>query len=301
MKFLFTHLILLIITCHNVFPQGSNANTRNKRYISPIGDVIKESKFVEQKKSISISDSTFLISGRVLMNIDSDLYKITFGLSEQGKTVMECSNTLDTRINQFKEAVKEIGIQEEDIFIDITTQYPIYGYDIEKKTATQQLEGYEINRNIVISYESGQMTGKLISIAAQQNIHDAVKVDYLISDIGKVYDQLFEEAVSIINRKKKMYLAATGLKIKEGAMIYSEQFQFVSPNDLSRSYQAYESSDIEYLGYRSRKFKEEERKKTTVYYDELNYSGFDKYINADKVEVGLQVIFELQIKYEKEK
>ncbi|MCB0852797.1 MAG: hypothetical protein KDD63_11265, partial [Bacteroidetes bacterium] len=74
-------------------------------------------------------------------------------------------------------------------------------------------------------------------------------------------------------------------------------FQFVFPNQLYKGYQAYGSSNLEFNRYRSKGYIEEERKKTTRYYDPINYSGFDQYINPNKISVGLQAVFELQLKY----
>lgn len=262
---------------------------------------VESNSFVPYKRLVSISDTTFLVTARILMNLDADSYKITFSLSQQAESLLKSNELINNRISSFTTDIKRLGIDDKDIYIDVVAQYPIYGYDLEKKSATQQKEGYEINKNVIVRFDSLALIEQLISLAAQNDIHDAVKLDYILYDIEGVYERLFSEAIAIIEKKKKLYLLATNLKISDQAMIFSEQFQFVFPSQRYKGYQAFESSGLEYYGSGSKRFVEEERKKTTRYYDEINFSEFDKCINPEKIEIGLQAIFEIQIKYERSK
>ena len=69
------------------------------------------------------------------------------------------------------------------------------------------------------------------------------------------------------------------------------------PQELYKGYKAFESAEVSLNGYRKQRV-EKDRKKTIRYYDEISYSGFDKVLNPTKVEIGPQVLFELQIMYE---
>ncbi|MCB0839071.1 MAG: SIMPL domain-containing protein [Bacteroidetes bacterium] len=253
--------------------------------------------FRPQKRVVSISDTTFLISASILMNLDADAYKLTFSLSQEADSLLECTRIIDQKIARFLNDLKKFGIDNDDVYIDIITQYPIYDYDIERKSAVQQQVGYEINKNVIIRFDSLSSLKDLMNAAARNEIHNAVKLDYILLDVNSVYDHLFSEAINIIDKKRALYLKATNLKIEEQAVVFSEQFQFVFPNQLYKGYQAYGSSNLEFNRYRSKGYIEEERKKTTRYYDPINYSGFDQYINPNKISVGLQAVFELQIKY----
>ena len=231
------------------------------------------------------------------MNLDADAYKLTFSLSQEADSLLECTRIIDQKIARFLNDLKKFGIDNDDVYIDIITQYPIYDYDIERKSAVQQQVGYEINKNVIIRFDSLSSLKDLMNAAARNEIHNAVKLDYILLDVNSVYDHLFSEAINIIDKKRALYLKATNLKIEEQAVVFSEQFQFVFPNQLYKGYQAYGSSNLEFNRYRSKGYIEEERKKTTRYYDPINYSGFDQYINPNKISVGLQAVFELQIKY----
>jgi len=258
----------------------------------------RNSQFKSRKRIIAISDSTFLVSARVLMNLDADSYKLTFSLTQEAESIKRCHELINNKISDFTKGIENLGIKKEDIYVDRIGQYPVYRYDIERKTATLYLEGYEINKNIIIRFDSLQTSNELISLAASLDIHDAVKMEHIIKDTNPVYENLFKEALAIINKKKDLYLQASNLAIKPEAMVYSEQFQFVFPNQRYKKYQAFLSSEVKNYNYR-RRIREEERKKTTWYYDGLNFSGFDKVIRPQKIRVGLQAVFELQLKYER--
>lgn len=278
------------IDSENLFESGQFQSEKDK----------KASAFKTNKRIVALSDSTFLVRARILMNLDADAYKLTFSLSQEAASIKLCHELMDKRISDFTQALQKTGISENDIYIDRAGQYPVYGYDIERKTATQQFKGYEINRNIIIRFDSMQTSNTLINLAAGQGIHDAVKMEYLMNTTEPIYEELFSEALSIINKKKDLYLRATNLTIEKEAMIFSEQFQFVFPGQRYKKYQAFLSSDIKNYNYRNR-IREEKRKKTTWYYDGLSFSGFDKVIRPEKLRVGLQAVFELEMKYERKK
>lgn len=255
--------------------------------------------FAPHSRLIAISDTTMMVTASVLMNLDPDGFKITLGLNQQASNINVCTELINQKIAQFKTDIKALGITEKDVYVDIITQFPIYGYDIEKKAATEQLEGYEIDKNIIIRFDSISKLSQLITTAAQNNIHNVAKLDYLLYDIEAVYEKLFSEAQAIIEKKKKRYLDLSHLKIADQAMVFSEQFQFVFPYELYESYTAFESSDLEYNTYRSKRVIEKRHKKTTSYYDAIDFSKFDKYINPDKISVGLQAVFQIQVRYER--
>ncbi|MCB0854105.1 MAG: hypothetical protein KDD63_17890, partial [Bacteroidetes bacterium] len=80
--------------------------------------------FRPQKRVVSISDTTFLISASILMNLDADAYKLTFSLSQEADSLLECTRIIDQKIARFLNDLKKFGIDNDDVYIDIITQYP---------------------------------------------------------------------------------------------------------------------------------------------------------------------------------
>ncbi|MEZ4829066.1 MAG: SIMPL domain-containing protein [Bacteroidia bacterium] len=164
---------------------------------------VESNSFVPYKRLVSISDSTFLITGRILMNLEADAYKITFSLSQQAESILKSNELINNRINSFTNDIKRLGINDGDIYIDVVAQYPIYGYDLEK-ISNPAKEGYEINKNVIVRFDSLALVEQLISLAAQNDIHDAVKLDYILYDIEGVYEGCFLKPLPLL-RKRRSY------------------------------------------------------------------------------------------------
>ncbi|MEM6804480.1 MAG: SIMPL domain-containing protein [Bacteroidota bacterium] len=257
-------------------------------------------KNLNQLSPIAISDTSFLITAKILMNLNADSYRLTLSLNQEVKSIQECKKLIDNRIKTYLTAIEPLDIGKDNIYIDRTGQYPIYGYDIEKKTANQIQEGYEINRNIILQVNARETVNQLIDIAAEQSIHDIVKMEHLIHNPEQIYEELFENALGVIHKKKDLYLNASGLQVKQASMVFSEYFEFIFPESRYKKYEAARSSEVVAYSYRSKRFKEDQRKKQTYFYEGMSYSGFDRLINPQKVKVGLQAVFSLQIKFERE-
>jgi len=278
---------MLILGFYSLFAQYGGNSIIDQSYSS--------SK--QQMFRTTLSDTTFLIQANVLMNVSADSYVITFGLSESSKTLKEANQKIDKRIDDFIAALEKEGVKSEDIFIDITTQTRLADYKIEGNNAEQYISGYEQKKNVVFKLNDISKLDKIIILASELNIYDLAKVDYIISDPGKIYNQMFKEAVEIINKKKELYLSATNLKLMPSSVVYGETFYCYPPSQLYRSYTPTVSSEVIY-DYDSKMRKKELAKNTTYFYDKINYSSFDKILNPVIIAPSIEYVFNLIIKFE---
>ena len=288
-KAILMKVVLLLIT-FNTYAQHS-------------GNIVYgQNNNIEKKQSLDklyLTDSTFIIEANVLANVIADSYVITFGVSEESSTVKDCNEKIEKRIQNFVSELNKQGYSGNDIYIDMTTQNKIFDYKTTGNIAEQYLKGFEIKKNVIIKLKNIKELDKLLILASNYQIYDLVKVDYVVTDIAKVYNQLFQSATEIINQKKAMYISITNAKLSSTSQIYGEQFYSYYPNQLYKSYTAYESSDV-YNNY-SNYTKKDLRKSTTFYYDKINYSSFDKVINPSVTEPAVEFVLTLQIKYQNEK
>lgn len=139
----------------------------------------------------------------------------------------------------------------------------------------------------------------MVLAAAAQHIYDLVKVDYEVSDINKVYSQLFQAALEVINQKKGMYVAATNMKLQPVSQVYGEDFSSYYPSQLYKAYTAEESSEV--YGSYSNYTRKDLNKSATYYYDRASYSGFDKVLNPTVTEPAVEFVLSLQLKFQIEK
>jgi uncharacterized protein YggE len=265
--------------------------------------VYGQSNNIEKKRSsdrLYLTDSTFVIEAGVLVNVIADSYVVTFGVSEEAATVKDCNEKMEKRIQGFVLELNKLGHSEADIYIDMTTQNRVLGYTTTGNVAQQYLKGFEIKKNVIIKLKTIKALDKIVISASNYQIYDLVKVDYIVTDITKVYNQLFQAATDIINQKKALYIGVTNAKLSPTAQIYGEQFYSYYPSQLYKTYNAYESSEVYNNNY-SNFIKKDLRKEATFYYDKMNYSGFDKVINPTVTEPAVEFVLTLQIKYQIER
>src|SRR5215470_9249423 len=160
-------------------------NERNKR-VSPQGETPPTS-------------TSMFIEASVLMNLKADEYVAVFG------ALPECSQKMDTTINQFAGELKQLGIGTEEIFVDFAAQNKIYGFQVAGNIAKEKLVGFELKKNISVHYKNKRFLDRLVIAASKANIFDLIKVDYIVTDTNSVQTRLMEEAARIIKQKAAEY------------------------------------------------------------------------------------------------
>jgi len=246
-----------------------------------------------------LSDSSFIIQANVLINVIADSYVATFGVSESSVNFKNTNTKIDKRIQDFIAALTKMGFTKTDFYVDMTTQTQISDYKINGNYAEQYIIGFEQKKNVVVKFNDINDLDNMIVTASDFGIYDLAKVDYIVTDISKIYTQLFQTTMGVINNKKELYVSATKVKLSNSSGIYGESFYSFSPSQLYKSYTPNITASYYAEGaYAKRK---DLKKNTTYYYDKINYSGFDKVINPIVTEPAVEFVLMLQIKFETEK
>jgi uncharacterized protein YggE len=292
-----TSVILSLIIVLNVQFQLHSQISGNETYNTRSGNLTNKSL---DSQKLYIDDNSFIIQAKILNNVVADSYVAVFGLSEESTNLEDCNNKIEKRISGFKTSLRKIGIPEDNIYTDMTTQNKIYDYKIEGKVAEEYLQGFEIKKNVIIQFKNIKDLEEMLILATDFQIYDLVTVDYMVADINKIYTQLFQSAMEVINQKKNLYVSATGVKLSHVSQIYGENFYSYSPNELYDSYLAYETGKVDRY-YNSDYTIKNVRKNKTFYYNKIDYSGFDKIINANEIEPAIEYVMVLTIKYNIEK
>lgn len=251
-------------------------------------------------QNMLVTDSTYFIQAKILMNVQPDHYIVTFSVQEEELTVKDCNIKINDRIKKFKESLKTLNIKDEDIYVDMVAQARIYDYKVAGRTATQTETGYELKKNIIIKFYDITQIDDMLVFASEQDIYDIVKVDYIVEDQQKIYDQMIAEAAKLIDHKKSLANGMSKMVFLPDYKLCFQNFFAVYPDEAYKSYSAFETSDANYhYGYNSSEsyWKKEMRKTKTFYYDKMNYSGFDKVINPSYTRIPVQFVLDVQMKY----
>lgn len=246
---------------------------------------------------VSINDNHLTVTVKLLQNKKADGFVITLGLNEEDETVSGCSKKINARIDGFLDKIKTLGIKKENVYIDFISQTKIYDFEVNGLNSEQVGKGFEIKKNIIITTSNVNSLEKLIALASDFEIHDVIKVDYFNSDTNAIHNALFDEALVLAEAKKIRYMKSFGKRIV-GTPNATEEFATVFPETQYKTYQAFETAEIQ-INYNNRSpyLKKIARKNKTFYYDGISSAGFDKVINPNQTEVGIQYVLTLTMTY----
>ena len=246
---------------------------------------------------VSINDNVLSVSVKILLNKKADGFVMTLGLNEEDETVAGCSKKITARITGFIEKMKSLGVKKENVYIDFISQTKIYDFEVNGMNSEQIEKGFEIKKNIIVSTSNVNSLEKIIALASDFEIHDVIKVEYYNNETDVIHNSLFDEALVLAEAKKIRYMKAFGKRII-GTPTATEEFATVFPKTQYNVYQAFETAEIQ-ANYNNRSpyLKKIARKNKTFYYDGISSAGFDKVINPNQTEVGIQYVMTITMHY----
>jgi uncharacterized protein YggE len=246
-----------------------------------------------------LSDTSFVVQANVMLNTQADSYVATFAVAESDASLVDANSKIDKRIADFTAALTRSGIQSADIYVDMTTQNELSDYKINGNYAEQYVTGYEQKKNVIVRFSNIKDLDKMVIAASGFGIYDLAKVDYVVSDISKIYTQLFTAATDVISAKRDMYARATSVRLLPSAEIYGESFSSLTPSNLYKSYTP--NTSTVYYDYGTYSKRKDLKRNTTYYFDRSSYSGYNKVINPVVIGPAVEFMLTLQVKYEIEK
>jgi uncharacterized protein YggE len=246
---------------------------------------------------VSINDNVLSVSVKILLNKKADGFVMMLGLNEEDETVAGCSKKITARITGFIEKMKSLGVKKENVYIDFISQTKIYDFEVNGMNSEQIEKGFEIKKNIIVSTSNVTSLEKIIALASDFEIHDVIKVEYYNNETDAIHNSLFDEALVLAEAKKVRYMKAFGKRII-GTPNATEEFATVFPKTQYNTYQAFETAEIQ-TNYNNRSpyLKKIARKNKTFYYDGISSAGFDKVINPNQTEVGIQYVMTITMHY----
>lgn len=254
---------------------------------------------VRQGSTVQMTDSELIIQASVLMNVRPDALVVTLGVSEEAKSVRECSEGINKRIEGFRQKARQAGIKEDDVYVDFISQTRIYDYEVSDTSAKQLEAGFEIKKNIIVRLEDVFAFDRLTVIAASYDIFDIVKAEYITENTDEIYTRLLDEALKAVERKKERYAAAFKPDLSGERRMLEQNNYRVEPKTQYREYKAFETADLSIYNNRATTpyIKKEQRKNRTFYYQGVDTTVFDEVINPSDPQVGIQYVFTIKVAY----
>lgn len=306
MKKIVSILVIMIISI-SIFAQtgGNGIYEQNNRYIQNKAYNANQEKVWDLRQDNVISkevlnntnSNEMIFTVNSLMNVKADSYLAIFNLTQTGSTAKEVNGIVNGKLDGMKAALKSKGFTDSDFYTDMISLVPVYEYEVEKKlfskTYTEVPKGFEMQKNIHVKFKDESLLDDIMTIAADNEIYDLIKVEYFVEDNDAKYDELRTKSVDYM-LKKKIDFKKLGINLDTIYHIVSEKSSVVYPIDRYKSYQAFSGTSLE---AKKSKTVTKVRKPRTMFYNKLPYHKYDIVVNPAIIEPSVQFTYSLTVKY----
>ena len=192
-----------------------NYNYRSAQsYVAPTMQIAQASSLARLE---NFGTNTFSIKG--LYNVKADSYLAIFTITQVGRTQQETDSLVRVKTNFIKSHLKAKG-ETVEVFIDMISFIPIYEVEVTKKLFRQDTyneipKGFELKKNLHFRYSNPEVLEELVSLCAQQEIYDLVRVDYFIDDLESKKAEIRSKAETLLTKKLDRHKRILGERLKK--------------------------------------------------------------------------------------
>lgn len=244
-------------------------------------------------------DNSVIFDADVMINVKASSYTAIFSVTDFGTSVLSADSAMSARLKIFLDGLKRDSLKEADIHVDFITMLPVYEVSPENKVfsniATEKPAGFKIKKNVHVLFYDHRKLDKIVSDAAHAGIYDLVKVDYNVNEIESAYDTLRNIAVRIIDMKRKTY---EKMGFTTTIVMMAEGYDSKYPEERYASYTAYiQGVSAQNVAQQNPNIQvREAEKEQTIFYNKVPYKQFDKVVNPDIAEPGVQFYYKMRVK-----
>jgi len=288
MKYLLHFLLLCTVT--NLFSQSSGNLHYDQR--SP----------EEQQAQTTISDGQITLTISGLLNAKADTFVALFNVIQVGETAARTDSLMTLRINRLQTELRRQGHDTLAVHTDIVSFVPKFDIRTFKrvfsKTHNEVPDGFEMQKNVTVTYHHAADLNMIVSAAAQAEIYDLVKVDHFLSNVQKYYDQLRTQCQEAMKARMK-YVESLGIKLDTLRKAFDDDFVTILPQTRYGSYTAVSRPSLSYAKKDDSEFGKFHSiaPSPSKYYEAAPYSHYDIVINPVITEPTVQMTYQISLKY----
>ena len=244
------------------------------------------------------NNNEVVLEVRSMMNMKADRFLAVFNITQIGESAAKTDELINSRIDAFTNALKQMGVNEKDIYVDMIYLVPTYEFEMEKKffskTYNEVPTGFEMQKNIHVTFKDINKVDDMVTLAAKTEIYDLVKLDFFVDNTEAVYDSLRNKSVACLNKKMASF-KKLNLVLSDKFQILRESSYAIYPETQYPDYDAFVAQSLEAVKKNSGVTKI--RKPKTVAYDQIPYNKYDIIVNPGILEPVVQYVYTIQVKY----
>ena len=237
-----------------------------------------------------------------LMNVLADNYVAVFNIIQVGATAKNADSLMGSRIGQFKTGLKSIGVDTSDIKIDMISFMPKYDYKRDNIIFSRKYNevpvGFELEKNVYVRFKHTKSLDGILSMAAQAEIYDLVKVDCTFPNTERLLDSLRLCCLEELRAKNKSYQLA-GFRLDTLKKTMADGFKTIYPETKYVSYQALSRPSIGSIKRRQddQPYVNQATIPYSRFYGQVCYDNYDIVINPVITEPVVQLSYTISVKY----
>lgn len=155
------------------------------------------------------AETVITVTGTGETRVAADMAVVTLGVSERDPDAVTAQQKVNARIEAIRNALTELGIEEENITTNYVNIYAIYNYGGEQ----EQLTGYSASTSLSIRVTDIEFAGKVIDTAFTAGANTLDGVSFSASHTEDARAEAMKKAVADARKKAEILAEASGLKI----------------------------------------------------------------------------------------
>ena len=159
------------------------------------------------------------VTGEATVSVAPDMAVIRIGVTSQGKTAREASDTNARQMTAVLAAIKDAGIAERDVQTSRLSLQPQYD---PNKGGTARLLGFQVTNQLTIKIRDVAKMPGILDRAIGAGANEMSGIEFVVSQQGKLLDQARDDAIADARRKAALYARAAGAKLGPVAAIAEE-------------------------------------------------------------------------------
>ena len=184
--------------------------------------------------SAQAAERLITVSGEATVAVAPDMAVIRIGVTSQGKTAHEASNTNAKQMTKVLAAIKGTGVADSDVQTSRLSLQPQYD---PNKSGTARLLGFQVTNQVTIKIRDTGKMPVILDTAISAGANEMSGIEFVVSEQSKLLDQARDDAIADARRKAELYAKAAGAKLGK-VMAISEEGSSPPPRPVMQAMRA---------------------------------------------------------------
>lgn len=159
------------------------------------------------------------VTGEASVSVPPDQAQIDAGVTSDGKTAREASDTNNAAMGKVLLALKGAGIDEKDYQTSRLSLQPQYA---PNRSGPSPVVGYRASNRVTVKLRDVTKVASTIDLVIGAGANEFGGINFIVSQSSKLLDEAREKAIADARRKAEIYAKAAGVTLGEALSISEE-------------------------------------------------------------------------------